>query len=70
MPVLVGAWVVVSPRRRQADRVGPEADGGDCAPANLEALLRGSIIFGEWEAGSQRRAKVGEAGVGGEKRRW
>lgn len=50
--------------------MGPEADGGDCAPANLEALLRGWIIFGEWEAGSQRRAKVGEAGVGGEKRRW
>ena len=62
--VAVGAWVVVSPRTREAGRVGTDAGGGPCAPVDLEALLRGWIVFGEWETRSQLRVRVGEAGVG------
>ena len=44
--------------------MGADAGGGGCAPANLEVLLSGWIVLGEWEARSQLRVRVGEAGVG------
>lgn len=43
--------------------MGADAGGGGCAPANLEALLRGWSVLGEWEARSLLRVRVGEAGV-------